>query len=78
MSTGPADREALARVFKSYHERHTVCREPGCEWGYVVLDVAVIDPFTLEPEKSVCPTCKGAMFVPRQMELPLASPEPTN
>lgn len=69
MTTGGVDQELLRRAFADYHERNTLCRSAGCNWGYVVPDPTDIDTFTEEPRTAHCPTCKGSGFVPRQRDL---------
>lgn len=71
MESSLAERNRLLkRAFDEYHERNTLCRAEGCKWGYVAPDPTDIDDFTQEPRTEHCPVCKGAAFVPRQMELP--------
>lgn len=62
---------ALKRAFDDYYRRNTLCRAPGCTFGFVAPDPTDIDPYTEEPRTEHCPACKGSGFVPRQQELPL-------
>lgn len=70
-SVFPPTADALKRAFADYYERNTLCRAPGCDFGFVVPDPDDIDWFTEEPRRAHCPVCKGHAFVPRQQELPL-------
>lgn len=67
----PPPQEALKRAFADYHQRNTLCRAPGCNFGFVAPDPTDIDPYTEEPRTEHCPVCKGSGFVSRQQELPL-------
>lgn len=66
----PPNGELLKRAFADYFERKTLCRAPGCNWGYVAPDPDDIDTFTEAPRTEHCPVCKGHGFVDRQQELP--------
>ncbi len=63
------DPEALKRAFADYHRRKTLCRAPGCDFGYVAPDPTDLDPFTEEPRTEYCSKCQGTGFVDRQLDL---------
>lgn len=60
---------ALKQAFADYYRRKTLCRAPGCQWGFVAPDPTDIDSFTEEPRREPCPKCGGSAFVDRQMDL---------
>lgn len=62
-------RAGMKKAFERYHDTHSLCRAEGCRWGYVVVDPTDIDSYTNESRTSPCPTCKGKMFVPDQLEM---------